>query len=77
MRRWADWPSDRLERLEWLAGDGLDEFGYERTVPRPSGLALRHRIRSVVLLARLATRQARRRLRLARTRPTVPGEAPS
>lgn len=72
LRRWADWPSERLERLEWLAGDALDAFGYERTVPRTSGPALRHRARSVLLVARLAFRQGRRRLRVARTKPELP-----
>lgn len=66
MKRWRDWPAKRLARIEWLAGPGLDAFGYERTVRATSGFALGHRCRSVWLWIRLATRQTRKRVRRAR-----------
>ena len=66
MRRWEQWPVERLARIEWIAGSGLDAFGYERTAPEQSGLAIGQRLRSAVLWIRLAAFQGRRRIRRAR-----------
>ena len=64
--RWESWPAKQLARIEWVAGAGLEAFGYERTAPKRSTLAPDQVLRSGALWLRLAVRQAVRRVRRSR-----------
>lgn len=64
--RWESWPAKQLARIEWVAGPGLEAFGYERTAPKRSALAPGQLVRSGMLWIRLAIRQAVRRVRRSR-----------
>jgi len=64
--RWESWPAKQLARIEWVAGPGLEAFGYERTAPKRSTVAPDQLVRSGVLWIRLAIRQAVRRVRRSR-----------
>lgn len=72
MKRWEEWPAERLARIEWIAGDGMEAFGYERTAPQQSGLAIRNRAMSAVLWIRLVRQQAWRRVRRVRPPRSTP-----
>jgi hypothetical protein len=53
LRDWkAEMPAEDLERFEAVAGDLLQELGYERAFPFPSSRALKHAARTRVTFSR-------------------------
>jgi protein-tyrosine sulfotransferase len=61
--RWRSWTPERLERFEWLAGDGLRYLGYGPSTPTPGRRAVAHqRLLDVRWAARAGVERARRRL---------------
>ena len=64
--RWRDWPRERHERFEWLAGEQLRFFGYaDQTEPvRGSGRVIVHRLRDWIWLGRSTGRRFVYRVRV-------------
>lgn len=57
LRRWEDWPRDKIDRIQWLTSPHLEHFGYEKIEIR--GNSVLHRMRDAALIARLALRHVR------------------
>lgn len=72
LRRWADWPASRLDRIAWLTAPYAERLGYD-VGSVPGGLSrAAHRVRDAGLVARLALRGVGRR----RRHPSSPRAGP-
>jgi protein-tyrosine sulfotransferase len=61
--RWRSWTPERLERFEWLAGDGLRYLGYGSSGPARAARTVAHqRLLDVRWAARSGVERARKRL---------------